>query len=138
MLRSSTLTQSVTVTGVRHSHRQCFQTIPVSYRFCDATRNTLFSNSTIFKFNTNANRYNNRSNNRYGMQTVTTRATAQPLQNADELIDSVETFIFDCDGMLLILPPNGNICIISVLVRFLEEFHFYTLLHLKIVTLGNI
>jgi phosphoglycolate phosphatase len=24
---------------------------------------------------------------------------AQPLQNADELIDSVETFIFDCDGM---------------------------------------
>ncbi|KAK9146135.1 hypothetical protein Sjap_006038 [Stephania japonica] len=28
------------------------------------------------------------------------RAAAQPLQNADELIDSVETFIFDCDGVI--------------------------------------
>lgn len=30
-------------------------------------------------------------------------ASAQPLKNADELIDSVETFIFDCDGELVIL-----------------------------------
>ena len=30
--------------------------------------------------------------------TFPARASAQPLQNADELIDSVETFIFDCDG----------------------------------------
>lgn len=30
------------------------------------------------------------------------RASAQPLKNADELIDSVETFIFDCDGELVI------------------------------------
>ncbi|KAK2988140.1 hypothetical protein RJ640_017472 [Escallonia rubra] len=28
------------------------------------------------------------------------RASAQPLKNADELIDSVETFIFDCDGVI--------------------------------------
>ncbi|KAK9082749.1 hypothetical protein Scep_029220 [Stephania cephalantha] len=27
-------------------------------------------------------------------------AAAQPLQNADELVDSVETFIFDCDGVI--------------------------------------
>ncbi|KAH9670492.1 phosphoglycolate phosphatase 1A [Citrus sinensis] len=27
-------------------------------------------------------------------------ASAQPLKNADELIDSVETFIFDCDGVI--------------------------------------
>ncbi|XP_065873861.1 phosphoglycolate phosphatase 1A, chloroplastic-like isoform X2 [Euphorbia lathyris] len=27
-------------------------------------------------------------------------AAAQPLKNADELIDSVETFIFDCDGVI--------------------------------------
>ncbi|KAJ8753061.1 hypothetical protein K2173_011829 [Erythroxylum novogranatense] len=27
-------------------------------------------------------------------------STAQPLKNADELIDSVETFIFDCDGVI--------------------------------------
>ncbi|KAJ9669903.1 hypothetical protein PVL29_026461 [Vitis rotundifolia] len=32
--------------------------------------------------------------------TFPARATAQPLQNADELIDSVETFIFDCDGVI--------------------------------------
>ncbi|XP_048436594.1 phosphoglycolate phosphatase 1A, chloroplastic-like isoform X2 [Pyrus x bretschneideri] len=30
----------------------------------------------------------------------TTRASAQPLTNADDLIDSVETFIFDCDGVI--------------------------------------
>ncbi|GAB4855895.1 Phosphoglycolate phosphatase 1A, chloroplastic, partial [Ancistrocladus abbreviatus] len=29
-----------------------------------------------------------------------TRASAQQLKNADELIDSVETFIFDCDGVI--------------------------------------
>lgn len=28
-------------------------------------------------------------------------AAAQPLKNADELIDSVETFIFDCDGYMI-------------------------------------
>ncbi|EHA8589063.1 putative CMP-sialic acid transporter 4 [Cocos nucifera] len=28
------------------------------------------------------------------------RASAQKLENADELIDSVETFIFDCDGVI--------------------------------------
>lgn len=30
-----------------------------------------------------------------------TKASAQPLTNPAELIDSVETFIFDCDGMIL-------------------------------------
>ncbi|KAK9292224.1 hypothetical protein L1049_020186 [Liquidambar formosana] len=31
---------------------------------------------------------------------LTARASAQPLKNADELIDSVKTFIFDCDGVI--------------------------------------
>ncbi|KAI3762302.1 hypothetical protein L1987_52727 [Smallanthus sonchifolius] len=31
---------------------------------------------------------------------ATASAAAQPLQNADALIDSVETFIFDCDGVI--------------------------------------
>ncbi|OVA11065.1 HAD-superfamily hydrolase [Macleaya cordata] len=30
----------------------------------------------------------------------TIRASAEPLKNANELIDSVETFIFDCDGVI--------------------------------------
>ncbi|KAI9156740.1 hypothetical protein LWI28_011416 [Acer negundo] len=35
------------------------------------------------------------------MENFVTRASAaQPLKNADELIDSVETFIFDCDGVI--------------------------------------
>lgn len=34
------------------------------------------------------------------MENFTVRAAAQPLKNADELIDSVETFIFDCDGVI--------------------------------------
>ncbi|KAG4211466.1 hypothetical protein ERO13_A02G108400v2 [Gossypium hirsutum] len=32
--------------------------------------------------------------------TTRTKASAQPLENADELIASVETFIFDCDGVI--------------------------------------
>nr|KJB19191.1 hypothetical protein B456_003G088000 [Gossypium raimondii] len=32
--------------------------------------------------------------------TTRTRASAQPLENASELIASVETFIFDCDGVI--------------------------------------
>ncbi|GMG99954.1 hypothetical protein Nepgr_001794 [Nepenthes gracilis] len=31
---------------------------------------------------------------------VSTRASTQPLKNAGELIDSMETFILDCDGVL--------------------------------------
>lgn len=31
---------------------------------------------------------------------LTARAAARKLENADELIDSVETFIFDCDGVI--------------------------------------
>lgn len=42
--------------------------------------------------------WNNNSSRMSRMKSFTTRATAQPLKNADELIDSVETFIFDCDG----------------------------------------
>jgi len=102
MLRSSTLTQSVTVTCVRHSHSQWHQSIPVNYRFCDAARNALSSNSAIFKWK----RKSNCKRNSCGMGTFTTRAVAQPLKNADELIDSVETFIFDCDGMLLIFKAS--------------------------------
>ncbi|KAL2330143.1 hypothetical protein Fmac_017724 [Flemingia macrophylla] len=103
---SSTLAQSVTVTCIRHGdghghghghgHRQWFQPLPVNYRFSDAARNSLLSNSSIFNLNRTPNR------NRIGMGTFTTRAAAaaQPLKNADELIDSVETFIFDCDGVI--------------------------------------
>lgn len=39
-----------------------------------------------------------------------TRASALPLKNADELIDSVETFIFDCDGQ--------NPCFFLILIIF--------------------
>lgn len=42
--------------------------------------------------------WNNNTSRMSRMNSFTTRATAQPLKNADELIDSVETFIFDCDG----------------------------------------
>lgn len=115
MLRSSTLTQSVTVTCVRHSHRQWHQSIPVNYRVCDASRNTLSSNSAILKWKRKSNTKRNSS----GMGTFTTRALAQPLRNADELIDSVETFIFDCDGMLLSTHH-------FIFIPIQEEIYFYT------------
>ncbi|KAK9919206.1 hypothetical protein M0R45_027816 [Rubus argutus] len=44
--------------------------------------------------------WSNNSSRMSRMKSFTTRATAQPLKNADELIDSVETFIFDCDGVI--------------------------------------
>lgn len=40
-----------------------------------------------------------------------TKASAQPLTNPAELIDSVETFIFDCDGMILDFFWFGSLCI---------------------------
>ncbi|KAF9674530.1 hypothetical protein SADUNF_Sadunf10G0136700 [Salix dunnii] len=58
-----------------------------------------FTNCTTWNKNLNLNR---RCNTR--MENFTTKASAseaaQPLKNADELIDSVETFIFDCDGVI--------------------------------------
>lgn len=37
------------------------------------------------------------------MAAFTPRASAQQLQDPDQLIDSVETFIFDCDGTAVVL-----------------------------------
>lgn len=42
-------------------------------------------------------------------------SSVQVLTNPDELIDSVETFIFDCDGMFLLC------CLVSI-IYFLIEF----------------
>lgn len=43
------------------------------------------------------------------------RASAPKLENADELIDSVETFLFDCDGVPILslsLPSlSGYVCV---------------------------
>nr|XP_048325116.1 phosphoglycolate phosphatase 1A, chloroplastic-like [Ziziphus jujuba var. spinosa] len=52
------------------------------------------SNFPCLSWNTKKTANNSR------MASFTTRASAQPLKNADELIDSVETFIFDCDGVI--------------------------------------
>lgn len=42
-----------------------------------------------------------------------TKASAQPLTNPGELIDSVETFIFDCDGM-------ESFCLFYIFLDFLD------------------
>ena len=101
MLRStSTTAQGVlashaVVTALSRSHGLWFQSLPISHhRFRHTSRNPLLSNSSIIRWKRKAN-----SCSRSGMATSTTRAAALPLKNADELIDSVETFIFDCDGM---------------------------------------
>ncbi|KAG7022191.1 Phosphoglycolate phosphatase 1B, chloroplastic [Cucurbita argyrosperma subsp. argyrosperma] len=54
------------------------------------------SGSVSFGWNSGSKRKFNRSR----MEGFAVRASAQPLKNADELIDSVETFIFDCDGVI--------------------------------------
>lgn len=63
----------------------------------------LLSNFLSIRWNTNKhNTYTNKNKcNNFGtsrMESFTIKASAQPLKNAEELINSVETFIFDCDG----------------------------------------
>lgn len=45
----------------------------------------------------------NRMDQKNSIVTRAAASVAQPLENADALIDSVETFIFDCDGMYFTL-----------------------------------
>lgn len=74
------------------------------------------SGSVGFGWNSRSNRKFNRSR----MEGFAVRASAQPLKNADELIDSVETFIFDCDGEFFFHFPHEfllakyRICLIVV------------------------
>ncbi|KAL9388979.1 hypothetical protein Peur_017584 [Populus x canadensis] len=56
-----------------------------------------FTNCTTWNKNLNMSR---KCNTRMENFTTKASAAAQPLKNADELIDSVETFIFDCDGVI--------------------------------------
>lgn len=56
--------------------------------------NPLFNSTKLWNSSNNINRM------AVDSLSFVTRASAQPLQNADELIDSVETFVFDCDGVI--------------------------------------
>ncbi|KAL9351937.1 hypothetical protein Peur_054617 [Populus x canadensis] len=56
-----------------------------------------FTNCTTWNKNLNLSR---KRNTRMESFKAKASAAAQPLKNADELIDSVETFIFDCDGVI--------------------------------------
>ncbi|KAB1203441.1 Phosphoglycolate phosphatase 1B, chloroplastic [Morella rubra] len=62
------------------------------------------SNLSSIRWNSNKNNSDNTNKSNKcdssRMEGFTTRASAQPLKNAEELIDSVETFIFDCDGVI--------------------------------------
>lgn len=55
------------------------------------------SDFVSIRWNANKNNTTNKCD-RSRMASFTTRASAQPLNNPEELIGSVETFIFDCDG----------------------------------------
>lgn len=90
MIRSSTIAVTTSSVAVSHTQRLCSHSLPINYRSSFSPRNP----SVFLKWKRNIASSNT---NRFRMAT---KALAQPLQNADELIDSVETFIFDCDGML--------------------------------------
>ncbi|XP_058756127.1 phosphoglycolate phosphatase 1A, chloroplastic-like [Vicia villosa] len=90
MIRSSTIAVTTSV-AVSHTQRLCSHSLPINYRSSFSPRNP----SAFLKWKRNIASSNN---NRFRM--AATKALAQPLQNADELIDSVETFIFDCDGVI--------------------------------------
>ncbi|XP_020977586.1 phosphoglycolate phosphatase 1B, chloroplastic isoform X2 [Arachis ipaensis] len=96
MLRTeSVLTTRAVVTALPQTHKSnnstlWFQSIPKSYKLC----------CNPLSLNNSRRKASYSSSNRSRMTSFTTRAAAQPLKNADELIDSVETFIFDCDGVI--------------------------------------
>ena len=75
----------------------------ISSNFVTNSRNlSCFSRQLFHLFNFRC--YSSRrSNNNLAMTSkFSPRASAQKLSDPDELIDSVETFIFDCDGLMLI------------------------------------
>ncbi|CAK9168000.1 unnamed protein product [Ilex paraguariensis] len=59
--------------------------------------NPLHDSLRILKWKCN---YSNMSRMKSSASKFVNCASAQPLKNPDELIDSVETFIFDCDGVI--------------------------------------
>jgi hypothetical protein len=70
------------------------------------------SDFVSIRWNTNKSNTTNKCE-RSRMASFTTRASAQPLKNPEELIESVKTFIFDCDG-------EGG-----VLLFFILEFFYF-------------
>lgn len=57
------------------------------------------SSSSSSSYSSNRMSMSSSSNSSYAIR-ASASASAQPLQSPDELIDSVETFIFDCDGVI--------------------------------------
>uniref|UniRef100_A0A2N9EU32 Phosphoglycolate phosphatase n=1 Tax=Fagus sylvatica TaxID=28930 RepID=A0A2N9EU32_FAGSY len=113
MLTKTTATTSLSLSALSSTTPSRFlcHFSPNTARFFGPNNNLSYtppnplSNFVSIGWNTNknnTNNYRNKSNKCGGsrMESVTTRASAQPLKNAEELIDSVETFIFDCDGVI--------------------------------------
>ncbi|KAF7805283.1 phosphoglycolate phosphatase 1B, chloroplastic-like [Senna tora] len=81
------------------SHRFWLQSNPIKFKFVGLSKRSQSVQNPLSNF-TSIDRTRKGNTNRSGMGTFTTRALAQPLKNPDDLIDSVETFIFDCDGVI--------------------------------------
>lgn len=95
---SRTATASLSVSAVSANPSNSFFFFFNASKFLGLNHNLSFSapnplsNLPCLSWNTK------KTSNKSRMESFTARASAQPLKNADELIDSVETFIFDCDG----------------------------------------
>ncbi|KAL2941472.1 Phosphoglycolate phosphatase 1B chloroplastic [Bienertia sinuspersici] len=72
----------------------------ISSNFVAKPRNLSSFSRQFFHLITLKCNSNRNHNHRKMASSVSTRASAQQLKNPDELIDSVETFIFDCDGVI--------------------------------------
>ncbi|KAK3023828.1 hypothetical protein RJ639_044545 [Escallonia herrerae] len=68
-------------------------------RFCHISNPLCRSARSIVRWN-NSTGSATRMDTASAPSSLVARASAQPLKNADQLIDSVETFIFDCDGVI--------------------------------------
>lgn len=104
MLSKTTATASLSVSALSSTNPSRFlcHWSPKASRFLGLKKLSCTSPNPLSDFASirlNINK-NNTSNNcgRSRMESFTTRASAQPLKNPEELIEFVETFIFDCDG----------------------------------------
>uniref|UniRef100_A0A2P2K8A2 phosphoglycolate phosphatase n=1 Tax=Rhizophora mucronata TaxID=61149 RepID=A0A2P2K8A2_RHIMU len=71
------------------------------WNYCFHTTNNFFTLGINTTYSITPVHGPSSTSRRRGMENMSVRASAaQPLKNADQLINSVETFIFDCDGVI--------------------------------------
>lgn len=122
MVTKAAVSASVSVTAASSSSSKSL--INPSHRFLSVKRlssfNSFSASAFVLAIKWRSISYcSPRSTRTMESYTTRTRASTQPLANADELIDSVETFIFDCDGLhFSLFQFTSHINLLFLLINF--------------------